>query len=109
MEISTIRTGNKAIAKDVKICSNLFSQARGLMFRMKKNLLMVFPAEQRISLHMLFVFFPIWCLYLDAGKTIVFQKKLLPFISFAFPDARAKYVIEVTQDPKVAVGEKVRW
>ena len=106
MEVS-IKIGKKKV--DVKVCSSLWSQAWGLMFSPKKNLLFEFKRLQMVSLHMLFVFFPIWVLYLDEKKKVVDKRKLLPFVSMIWPGKKAKYVLELIDEPQVSVGDKLSW
>lgn len=103
------KSTNQPIAKDYKICNSLFSKARGLMFSKKKNLIFIFKKEKRISLHMLFVFFPIWAIYLDKNKEAVFIKKLCPFISSCFPKTKAKYILELTEKPNIKTGDRLHW
>ena len=111
VEIKLIKNNNTntTIAKKYSICSNIDSQMRGLMFSKKKNLIFIFPKEKRISLHMLFVFFPIWVVYLDKNKKTVDIRKLYPFISFIYPKQKAKYVLELTEKPKIKIGDIMRW
>ena len=79
------------------------------MFSKKKNLLFKFDKEKRISLHMLFVFFPIWAVYLNELKEVVYIKKLIPFFSFVNPKKKAKYILELVDDPKTIVGDRIEW
>jgi len=94
---------------DYKLCTSLLSKVQGLMFSTRKNVLFVFKKEQRVSLHMLFVFFPIWALYLSKEKKVIYKIKLYPFISFCYPKVKAKYILELVNEPKVRIGEKVEW
>ncbi|MBR9698943.1 hypothetical protein GOV09_00610 [Candidatus Woesearchaeota archaeon] len=104
-----INSDNSTIAKEFKVCTSIASKMRGLMFSKKRNLIFVFPKEQRISLHMLFVFFPIWVVYLDEKKKVVAIRKLLPFISFCYPKEKAKYIIELAENPSLKTGDKLSW
>ena len=79
------------------------------MFSRRKNLVFIFNKEMRVSLHMLFVFFPIWAVYLDKNKKVVFIKKLLPFISTSNLREKAKYILELVQEPSLKIGDKVSW
>lgn len=97
------------IATDYKICTSLFSKAKGLMFSAKKNLVFTFNKEKRISLHMLFVFFPIWAVYLDKNKEANEIKKLLPFISTCYPEQKAQYILELKEKPNIKIGDKISW
>lgn len=77
------------------------------MFSQKRNLIFVFDKEQRISLHMLFVFFPIWVIYLDKEKVVVHYQKLIPFLSLCYPKHKAKYVLELIDKPQAKNGDKM--
>ena len=77
----TNKSTKTTIAINYKICKSFSSKAKGLMFSAKKNLIFTFNKEKRISLHMLFVFFPIWAVYLDKNKEVIEIKKLYPFIN----------------------------
>ncbi|MBS3135477.1 DUF192 domain-containing protein [Candidatus Woesearchaeota archaeon] len=108
MEIRN-ETNGKGISDSYKICQSSFSKFLGLMFSRKKNLLFVFEKESRASLHMLFVFFPIWAIYLNERKETLVVKKLFPFISYFRPKQKAKYIIELVEEPKINIGDKIRW
>jgi len=95
--------------KRYTICKSLSSQIRGLMFSKKKNLIFSFNNEQRVSLHMFFVFFPIWAVYLNKKKEAVFIKKLYPFVSFCYPKEKAKFILELINKPKIKLNQKVVW
>ncbi len=94
---------------EYKICNSLWSKARGLMFSSKKNLVFVFDKEKRISLHMLFVFFPIDVLFLDKNKKIVEIKKNFRPFNFYTSKEKAKYVIELVEDSNYKIGEKIKF
>jgi uncharacterized membrane protein (UPF0127 family) len=79
------------------------------MFSQKKNLIFVFRKKMRVSLHMLFVFFPIWVLYLDDKKRLLYKKKLYPFISTCYPKQKARYVVEIVDEPHCKIGDIVSW
>jgi len=101
------RTGR--IIGRAKICSTLLSQARGLMFSKKKDLLFDFKKEKKIGLHMLFVFFPITVVYLNSPRKVLFTKKLYPFISYCRPPVPARYVIELVNDADLKTGDEIKW
>ena len=94
---------------EVKVCKSLFSRARGLMFskRIKDScLLFVFPKEERVSLHMFFVFFPIDVLFLNEKKEIVDLKQ--NFLPFTVHTSRkpAKYVLEMPAGSITSIDKK---
>ncbi len=91
-----------------------FSRVIGFMFfftKPKKPKLLAFEKEQRISLHMLFVFFPLLAVFLDSEKRIVEIKRLMPF-TFYTSKKKARYVIEMPLNLikiKVSVGKKIKF
>jgi uncharacterized membrane protein (UPF0127 family) len=103
------KTTKKTIAENYKLCKSPCSRVRGLMFSKKKDLIFVFGKGKRISLHMLFVFFPIWAVYLNEKKEAVFIKKLHPFISVCRPKEKAKYILELVKEPNVNIGDRIEW
>lgn len=86
------------IAEEYKICKDPFSKSLGLMFSKKRKdfaLALAFDEEKRISLHMLFVFYPIDVLFLNKNKRIVeIKKNFRPFTAYnSFK--KAKYAVEL--------------
>ena len=95
---------------ELKVVNSVFGKARGLMFSRKKNLVFVFDKEQRIGLHMLFVFFPIDVLFLDKDKRIVEIKKNFRPFSFYKSREKAKYVVEIAKGKKkYKIKEKIKF
>ncbi len=100
-------TRNQVISEKEIVCKSIFSQALGLMFHRKHNLIMVFKEERRISLHNFFVFFPIDVLVLDKEMKIVeIKRKFKPF-TFWNASQKGKYVVELAFPGEYEVGEKV--
>jgi len=102
-----IKKGDSVICGSYDVCKSTFSKAIGLMFSGRRNLIFNFDEERRISLHMMFVFFPIWAVYLNDEKEVVNIKKLLPFISMCYPKEKAKYILELVEKPEIKVGDKL--
>jgi hypothetical protein len=90
-----IRIDNHIISEKELYCTSLYSQARGLMFRKKQNLIMEFSSERKISLHNFFVFYPIDVLILDQNKKIVDIKKNFKPFTFWTSSVKGKYVVEL--------------
>lgn len=108
-----IKINNKLISKSYESMNNPWQKAKGLMFctEVKEPLLFPFKYEQRISLHMWFVFMPIDVLYLNKNKEIVEMKEnFRPFTHFV-PKKLAQYVIELEENTiknyKIKLGQKV--
>jgi len=92
---------------EYELCKSILSKAHGLMFSKKKNLIFIFDEEQRIGLHMFFVFFPIDVLFLDENKKIIEIKENFKPFTFYRSTEKAKYVVEIaTKKKEFKVGEK---
>ena len=101
------KTKNKVISSQERVCTSLWSQARGLMFRPKQNLIMIFPKEKEISLHMFFVFYPIDVLILDSTNKIVEIKRNFKPFTFWKSTMKGKSVVELGIRGEYAVGDKL--
>lgn len=99
------KTNGKVISHQEKICRSVFSQALGLMFRKKQNLVMVFPKERKISLHMFFVFYPIDVLVVDEKRRIVEIKRNLKPFTVWDSTRKGKYVLELIENNKSDLGD----
>ena len=77
-------TKNISIAEKYRIADDIITKFVGLMFSKKENkaLIFRFGKEKIISLHMLFVFYPIDVLFLNKNKVVVDKKE--NFRPFAF-------------------------
>ena len=102
------KTTGKRISKKEIICKNIFSQARGLMFRRKQNLVMIFTPERKISLHNLFVFYPIDVILLNKKMEVVEIKRDFKPFTFWTSKNKAKYVIELGKDNSKNVDVKIK-
>ncbi|MEK6876377.1 MAG: DUF192 domain-containing protein [Nanoarchaeota archaeon] len=113
MNIKNI-TKKRIIAENAKLCRNIFSKSLGLMFALKpKPLIFIFKKEKIITLHMLFVFYPIDVLFLDKNKVVVeIKENLMPF-SFYTPKNKAQYILELPQGAikktKTKIGDKIEF
>ena len=90
-----------------RICKSIISQARGLMFRRKQNLVMILNKEKKISLHMFFVFFPIDVLILDKNKRIIEIKRNFKPGKIWNSKKKGKYVVELAYPQEYKLGEKI--
>lgn len=87
-----------AIISQTELRANtIVSQALGLMFRTKHNLIMTFPQPRKISLHNFFVFYPLDILLLDEHKKIIEIKQNFQPFTFYTSTQNAKYVIELAE------------
>ncbi len=84
------------LAKKFDLCVTDWSKAIGLMFSPgPRAIIMVFNAPVRPNLHMLFVFFPIDVLCLDAMKRVVAVKEDFKPWTFWKNGALCNYIIEL--------------
>lgn len=104
--MSGMSCGNMML-NNLLICKNLFSQMRGLMFRKRQNLVMVFEQEKKISLHMFFVFYPIDVLLLNEKKEIVVIKRNFKPFTFWNSKEKGKYVVELAFKGEYEVGDRI--
>jgi len=102
------QTQNLIITEKVRICRTLFSQMRGLMFRKKQNLLMIFEQERIISLHNFFVFYPIDVLVLDYNLRVVEIKKNFRPGTFWNAQQKGKYLLELAFPAQYQVGDRFK-
>jgi len=104
------QTKKKIISQKELICKTLASQIRGLMFRKKQNLVMIFKEEKPISLHNYFVFFPLEIVLIDKkNRVIEIKPKLLPF-TFWSSINKAKILLELAEENSknlINVGDKI--
>ena len=112
----TLTINKKNSLPQVKIASTSFQQARGLMFTKAKNFnfCLVFPLQHRNrvlnSVHMLFVFYKILAVFLDANKKVVDFKVLKPF-TFYIPKRNCAYLLELPKEfeKKIKIGDEINW
>ena len=101
------RTG-KVISREEKVCDNIFSQARGLMFARKKNALMFFSTERMISVHNFFVFYPLTLIFIHRSRVVEIKKNFYPF-TFYKSKTTASNLLETPFDMEVKVGDKLQY
>ncbi|MBR9690568.1 DUF192 domain-containing protein [Candidatus Woesearchaeota archaeon] len=93
-----IKKGKKVIAKDVKVCSTVFSKSMGLRFKkIRDGEAYVFPFEvsRRMIMDMFFVFCPIDIVLLDENFRVVeFNQNFLPF-SIYISTNKASFAVEL--------------
>ncbi len=100
----------------VRVCRSFLCRLRGLTWRRRlppeQALLLVGGRESRVdtAIHMVFVFFPIAAIWLDAEGGVVDAQLARPFRPLYVPRGRARDVLE--GDPtlleRVAVGDRLR-
>jgi hypothetical protein len=92
--------GSTIIASDVEFARTLLSQIKGLMFRrnIPQSYALIFDLSkpQKISLHMLFVPFPIDVVFLNEHRQISSTCTLRPWIGLGYSRKKVRYVIELS-------------
>ena len=75
--------------------TSFLGKARGLMFRLKpKTLIFANGKDEKVSLHMWFVFFPIDVVYLDENKKVVeLVEHFYPFMVHAAQN-KSRFIVE---------------
>ena len=92
------KTKKTIIASKQKIVTSIFSKTLGLMFSRKIHdfgLIFKFNKEQKVPLHMWFVFYPIDVLFLDRDKKIIEIKENFKPFTFYSPKEDALYIVEL--------------
>ncbi len=93
------KTRGSRLAEEAVFLRSEIGKALGLMFRKKirgRGLVFVFGREKTISIHNLFVFQSIDCLWLDSRKRVVWAREnVRPFTPLVVPKKKARYLIEL--------------
>lgn len=106
-------TKKKIIINYYKFCDNILLKFIGLMFskKQKNALIFKFNEEKSISLHMLFVFYPIDVLFLNKNKVVVDKKEDFKPFTFYKSNTKAMYAIElpngIIKKTKTEIGDKI--
>ena len=114
MKIKNINKNN-LIANNAVFCTTIFSKFIGLMFSKNRCrcLIFRFNDEKIISLHMLFVFYPIDVLFLDKNKIVVDKKENFKPFTFYNSKKNAMYAVElpsgIIKKTKTEIGDKIKF
>lgn len=114
MPLKNTTTG-KVIATSSRLANSLLSRSVGLMFSKPQQsaLVMKFEKEEKISLHMMFVFYPIDVLFLNRKKQVVdIKQNFRPFEGYT-ARKKAKYAIELPagtiKETKTKIGHEIEF
>jgi uncharacterized membrane protein (UPF0127 family) len=94
------QTSGELLAREVRRCDTFWRRLSGLMFRRQLDpeevLLFDFGQEGVVaaSVHMLFVFFPIALVWLNAQHKVVDVRLAKPFRLYYAPRRAARYLVE---------------
>ncbi len=104
---------NTLIAASSKVADSILARAVGLMFSKPTETAMIlsFPNEKAVSLHMFFVFFPIDVLFVDGSMRVVeLVKSLAPFTTYSARQ-KAKFAVELPAGSiaksKTRIGDQI--
>ncbi len=104
------KTKNLIISTQEINATSFLNQTRGLMFRSKQNCLMSFKVPQKVSLHNLFVFFPLDILIINQNHKIVeIKQKFKPFTFWSSKEP-ATYCLElaiINSNISYEVGDEI--
>jgi uncharacterized membrane protein (UPF0127 family) len=105
-----LKANGKEVATDVAFARSLHEQAKGLMFSRKisENFALIFVMKkvQKVSLHMLFVNYPIDVIFLDEHKKVIKTSSMRPWIGTCTCPGKVKYVIETSHGKSRTMGIK---
>lgn len=88
------KTKNKVLSKDHSVYRGI-SQAKGLMFSKRKAAVFPFSNPRKVSIHTIFVFYPIDVMLLDDKSRVIEKKENLAPYSFYKSRKAAKLMIEL--------------
>ncbi|TQD26707.1 DUF192 domain-containing protein [Methanolobus vulcani] len=95
-----LKSNGKEVATDVDFACSMLKQIKGLMFtkRIPDNYALVFVMKksQRVSLHMLFVNYPIDAIFLNDEKRVIKTSSLKAWIGTCSCQEKVKYIIETS-------------
>jgi uncharacterized membrane protein (UPF0127 family) len=96
--LPVLKYNGAEIARNIEFTRTTFSQVMGLMFRKSMphdySMIFILKKPSQVSIHMLFVFFPIDVIFLNEEKKIMGLSRLRPWVGYkAMEDI--KYIIEM--------------
>ncbi|HLC46860.1 MAG TPA: DUF192 domain-containing protein [Candidatus Nanoarchaeia archaeon] len=111
--LRNLRSGERIVAK-CRFCASVWSKALGLMFSRRKpglGLIFIFRRPIKAALHMLFVFYSLDVLFLDANRRIIEIKQDFRPFSFYTPEKAAVFVIELTagKAARCRIGDRLEF
>ncbi len=93
------------------LVTSRLGQAVGLMFSRQRNLIFILPRERSLTMHMIFVFYPIDVVFLDGRQEIVELKPGLRPFSFYRLKRKARYILELKNSTiekhRLKLGDKI--
>jgi hypothetical protein len=103
-----LKSNGNEVATDVDFACSTLKQIKGLMFskRIPDNYALVFVMRkvQKVSLHMLFVNYPIDVIFLDDKKRVIKTSGMKPWIGTCSCKEKVKYIIETSYGKSEKLG-----
>ena len=106
-------TKKRDIIKKYIFIDGILQKFIGLMFSKKRNIALIFRfnKEKIISLHMLFVFYPIDVLFLGKNRIVVDKKENFRPLAFYSSKKKSMYAIELpngaVKKTNTEIGDKI--
>jgi len=114
MKINNL-TKRSIVCCNAKLCLSAFSKSVGLMLSKEQDIALIFKfhKEKVVSLHMLFVFYPIDVLFIDKDKIVVDKKENFRPFTFYKSRKRSMYAVELPsgaiKKSKTSIGDKIEF
>jgi len=101
-----IITRNKNPILQANLCQSFLENLRGFMFRKKEGAIVLTSGK---SIHMFFVFFPLYIYWIDENFKVVDKRKAQPFHPFITTKEDAKFVLESTFPLELEIGDQIEF
>lgn len=96
--LPVLKYNGALIASNIEFARTMFRHALGLMFRKSiaydHSMIFILKKPSQVSIHMIFVFFPIDVIFLNEDKKIMGMSRLRPWVGYKAMDD-IKYIIEM--------------
>ena len=108
-----IKLKSKTIQADV--ADDMIKRMMGLSLQEKKNMFFPMPYEDRWSLWMFAVRYPLFMIFIDKNKKVVDVQRGIPITTdpktwkLYIPKEKCKYILETPFNLKVKIGDKLIW
>lgn len=106
----------KEISVNCTFCRSNLRKSIGLMFSKRKDdfcMIFLFTSPRRLSIHMMFVFYPIDLVFLDEHKKVVEIKEGLRPFCFYTSRCMAQYFLELPEGTikrkSIKAGQRIDW
>lgn len=99
----------------VRLADTLWKRLIGLSFSKKKNMFFPLPFEDKWSLWMFAVTYPLKMIFIDSNKTVVDIKEAVPLSLHPKtwktyrPKKPCRYILETPYNLKMKIGDKLAW